>query len=139
MDREKSLLRTKAVQRLERDTMTELTYIDIGRETSKIPVRISYRIIELFSEGLYASPHKAIEELVSNAFDAGATNVHVILPHDRTTPEAAIVVIDDGEGMDADGLRKHWFIGVSDKRDLPALPKNRAVPPWSLPAPACPH
>lgn len=45
-------------------------FITVGKETGKIPVRISYRIIELFSDGLYSSPSKAIEELVSNAFDA---------------------------------------------------------------------
>ena len=28
-----------------------------------IEVRISYEIIKLFSEGLYQSPHKALEEL----------------------------------------------------------------------------
>lgn len=46
-------------------------FLTAGRETGKIPVKISYRIIELFSDGLYSSPHKAIEELVVNAFDAG--------------------------------------------------------------------
>ena len=33
--------------------MDEL-HISVGNQTSTIPVRISYRIIELFSEGLYA-------------------------------------------------------------------------------------
>jgi hypothetical protein len=48
-----------------------------GTETGKIDVRLSYGIVRLFSEGLYASPHKAIEELVANAFDAGAQRVAV--------------------------------------------------------------
>ena len=88
-----------------------------GKQISSIDVRISYRIIQLFSEGLYSSPNKAIEELVSNSFDAGATNVHVIVGADLLAPDAAIVVIDDGIGMDEDGLREHWLIGVSNKRD----------------------
>ena len=50
-----------------------------GSTTDQIDVRISLRIIQLFSEGLYSSPNKAVEELVSNSFDAGAENVHVIL------------------------------------------------------------
>ena len=58
-------------------------FYNIGPKKSDIEVRISYRIIQLFSEGLYSSPNKAIEELVSNAFDAGATSVHVILPADN--------------------------------------------------------
>ena len=39
-------------------------YATAGNETEKIDVRLSYRIVRLFSEGLYASPNKAIEELV---------------------------------------------------------------------------
>jgi len=41
-----------------------------GGVTDQIDVKISHRIIQLFSEGLYSSPNKAIEELVSNSFDA---------------------------------------------------------------------
>lgn len=88
-----------------------------GEKISDIEVRISYRIIQLFSEGLYSSPNKAIEELVSNSFDAGASNVHVIIPPDLRAEGAAIAVIDDGVGMDEVGLREHWLIGVSTKRD----------------------
>lgn len=92
-------------------------YINAGKETSKIRVRISHRIIELFSEGLYSSPHKAIEELVSNSFDAGAQNVNVLLSPDLLDPKATIVVIDDGEGMDEEGLSQHWIIGMSNRRN----------------------
>ncbi len=87
-----------------------------GNETDQIQVKISLRIIQLFSEGLYSSPNKAVEELVSNSFDAGAENVHIILSPDLRSPDATIAVIDDGEGMDADGLRKHWIIGESTRR-----------------------
>ena len=100
-------------------------FITVGKETGKIPVRISYRIIELFSDGLYSSPSKAIEELVSNAFDAGATNVHVILSPDRSEADATIIVADDGEGMDEAGLKQHWLIGISNKRALEKPPKGR--------------
>ncbi len=34
----------------------------IGVETGKIPVALSYRIIEPSSAGLYSSAHKAVEE-----------------------------------------------------------------------------
>ena len=47
-------------------------FSSIGRATDDIEVRLSYRIVELFSEGLYTSPSKAVEELVANSFDAGA-------------------------------------------------------------------
>jgi hypothetical protein len=100
-------------------------YSAAGQETEKIDVRLSYRIVRLFSEGLYASPNKAIEELVANSFDAGALRVAVLLPADFHDQGAAIAVVDDGEGMDAEGLKQHWLIGKSLKRDLAKLPLGR--------------
>src|SRR5229473_1636806 len=96
-----------------------------GRQTDRIDVRLSYRIVELFSEGLYASPNKAIEELVANAFDAGAQNVHLLISEDLSDQNATIAVIDDGVSMDAEGLKQHWLIGTSNKRDLVELPQGR--------------
>src|SRR6266849_5092428 len=96
-----------------------------GTVAEKIDVRLSYRIVSLFSEGLYASPNKAIEELVANSFDAGARRVAVFLPSDFHNQGATIAVLDDGEGMDDSGLKQHWLIGKSDKRDLAKLPLGR--------------
>jgi hypothetical protein len=98
----------------------------IGKQVGDIDVRLSYKIVELFSEGLYASPNKAIEELVANSFDAGAQKVAVFLPADFHAQGATIAVLDDGEGMDSGGLRQHWLIGISNKRALSKLPKARA-------------
>jgi hypothetical protein len=100
-------------------------FVSSGKETEKIDVRLSYRIVSLFSEGLYASPNKAIEELVANSFDAGARRVAVLLPADFHEQGATIAVIDDGEGMDIGGLKQHWLIGKSDKRELAKLPLGR--------------
>jgi len=96
--------------------MAEEEFVSLGQEIDTIDVRISHRIIKLFSEGLYSSSNKAVEELVSNSFDAGAQNVHVILSPDLTDPNATIVVIDDGEGMDVNALKEHWIIGRSTRR-----------------------
>ncbi|MGD0581162.1 MAG: ATP-binding protein [Bryobacteraceae bacterium] len=104
----------------------EPTFVTIGSTTDKINVRLSYRIIELFSEGLYASPIKAVEELVANSFDAGAQTVLVILSTNLHDQDASIVVIDDGEGMGVEGLKQHWLIGISNKRHLgDKLPRGR--------------
>src|SRR5262245_28737287 len=92
-------------------------FVSAGSSKSSIDVRISYRIIELFSQGLYRSPGKAVEELVANSFDAGATKVHVVISPDLVPKDATIAVIDNGIGMDEAGLRQHWLIGVSNKRD----------------------
>ena len=92
-------------------------FYEIGREDGTIDVKISYRIIQLFSEGLYSSPNKAVEELVTNSFDAGATDVHIVLSSDLRSDDASIAVLDNGVGMDRAGLERHWLIGESDKRE----------------------
>lgn len=84
-----------------------------------IPVAISYEIIRLFSEGLYQSPHKAVEELVSNSFDAGAKNVYVVTPRtgsDAPEEQDSLWVIDDGSGMDEEGFRRLWLVAESTKK-----------------------
>lgn len=95
---------------------TTQSFETTGASADTIDVKISHRIIQLFSEGLYSSPNKAVEELVSNSFDANARNVHVILSPDLRDEEATIAVIDDGEGMDVAGLKQHWIIGRSTRR-----------------------
>ena len=68
----------------------------IGTAIEQIPVSINYDIIRLFSEGLYRSPHKAVEELVSNSYDANARRVSVLLPEagDGTETLDPLWVID---------------------------------------------
>jgi hypothetical protein len=100
-------------------------YVSAGNEAEKISVQLSYGIVKLFSEGLYASPNKAIEELVANSFDAGARTVAVLLPDDFHGLGHTIAVLDDGEGMNAQGLHQHWLIGKSFKRALETLPLGR--------------
>lgn len=103
---------------------------EMGDEVTEIPVPISYDIIRLFSEGLYKSPHKAIEELVTNGYDADAHGVHVLLPDEEASDAprgpARLWVIDDGHGMDVAGFRKLWRIAHSDKADAPS---DAARPP----------
>ena len=104
-------------------------FASAGREVDKIPVPVNYDIIRLFSEGLYKSPYKAIEELVSNGYDAGAKRVHVLLPEepeDGASSMAPLWVIDDGRGMDAGGFRQLWRVADSNKDGLP--PPGGRVP-----------
>ena len=105
--------------------MSKIPFRDYRHQSEKIDVRLSYRIVRLFSEGLYASPNKAIEELVANSFDAGASHVSIFLPADFHDDTATIAVLDDGEGMDAAGLKLHWLIGKSFKRALEKPPRGR--------------
>lgn len=105
--------------------MPENPFHQVGTVTDKINVSISLQIIGLFSEGLYSSPNKAVEELVSNAFDADATKVHVAVSHDRGAADATIAVIDNGTGMGADGLKIHWVVGDSQKAKQRTTAKGR--------------
>ena len=105
---------------------TEL-FTTAGRTAGQIDVKISHRIIQLFSEGLYSSPNKAVEELVSNSFDAAAGNVHIILSPDLRDKDATIVVIDDGEGMNNEGLKKHWIIGESTRRRTDGSSRRKPI------------
>ena len=75
---------------------------------------MSYEIIKLFSEGLYQSPHKAVEELVANAYDAGAGHAWVFTARDEY-PEDSLWVIDDGSGMDSHGFEVLWHIADPHK------------------------
>lgn len=90
---------------------------DIGNKIDDIEVKISYRIIELFSAGLYSSPNKAFEELVCNSYDAFASEVSIFIPSDLTISDAYIWICDNGEGLDQKELKDLWRIGESVKKN----------------------
>lgn len=102
-----------------------MTFEDTGKKVDEINVDISYRIIELFSKGLYASPNKAFEELVSNSYDAFADKVAVYVPSDKATPDAVMWVCDNGEALNLNGLKDLWRIGESNKRAIDYTDKDR--------------
>ena len=88
---------------------------NVGQVVDEIGVEIGVRFLEHFSEQLYSSPHKAFEELISNAWDAGARSVYVEFPDDLAADDAAIMVLDDGSSMDAQGLHDLWKVAYSPK------------------------
>jgi hypothetical protein len=105
--------------------MAAQPFATIGKKTDQVVVSISYRIIELFSGGLYSSPNKAVEELVTNAYDALATDVRLLVPANVAAEDATIWVIDNGESMDVGGLHELWQIASSNKRvDEDARPRQ---------------
>ena len=77
-----------------------------GQKIDSIEVKISYRIIELFSAGLYSSPNKAFEELICNSYDAFADKVGVYVAPDLSVEGAKIWVCDNGESMDQEELKE---------------------------------
>lgn len=90
-----------------------------AKKIDDIEVSISYKIIELFSAGLYSSPNKAFEELICNSYDAYADKVSVYVSPDLSAENACIWVCDNGDGLDASELKQLWKIGESTKRTKP--------------------
>lgn len=86
-----------------------------GKLLEKVSVEIDYAIIEHFSKHLYGSPNKAVEELVSNGFDALASSVYVYVPGVFTNDH--VLVWDNGESMSVEHLHKLWWIAQSPKDD----------------------
>ena len=105
--------------------MNRANLTDFGEEIDRIRVEISYKIIELFSAGLYSSPNKAFEELICNSYDAFATKVSVYVSPDLTTEDAYIMVVDNGEGLSKEEFKELWKIGESTKRKYPERDKKR--------------
>jgi Histidine kinase-, DNA gyrase B-, and HSP90-like ATPase len=81
-----------------------------------ITVDISYDLIRQFSHQLYTNPRKAIEELVCNSYDAGATECHVRTPRDAAD---SLMVLDNGRSMDFAGLQALWRVAHSPKTANP--------------------
>ncbi|WP_186188690.1 ATP-binding protein [Burkholderia gladioli] len=84
-------------------------------------VALTNELVGLLSSQLYRTPIKAIEELVVNSFDADASECYVAVPSpdgfaSGSSPRV-VAVLDDGLGMDANGLLALWEIGKSRKRD----------------------
>ncbi len=84
-----------------------------GEKIDDVVLDIDYQIIEHFSRYLYGSASKAVEELVTNGFDAYAEEVYVYLPGPFASEHVA--VWDDGWSMDVSGLKGLWQIAASPK------------------------
>lgn len=89
-----------------------------GEPIADIEATFSPKFLGLLSHHLYSSSsNKAFEELVTNSWDADATNVYVQVPTDISTSDAAIYILDNGRSMNFDGLADLWAIASSSKRD----------------------
>jgi hypothetical protein len=91
-----------------------------GEKQSDLRVRISNELVQLLSDQLYQSPLKAIEELVVNAYDAGAKVCRLFVPDSSELAQENgrkfIAVFDNGTGLSAKGMVDLWHVGRSNKR-----------------------
>jgi hypothetical protein len=66
---------------------------------------------------MYSGAVPALAELISNAYDAMAQNVHITLPLDKAVQdEDKIVVTDDGHGMTFEEANTHYLTVGRDRR-----------------------
>ena len=70
----------------------------MSNEASYLTITVDKSHIITIGERLYEQSIELIRELVNNAYDADATRVDV------TVSEKEIVISDNGEGMDMEGL-----------------------------------
>jgi hypothetical protein len=81
----------------------------------KFPIDVAASVIADISAGIYRSPAGALKELISNAFDADASTVHI----STNGPDFdTFTCTDDGSGLTAERFKEIMrLIGGSTKRD----------------------
>ncbi len=91
----------------------------MSNEASYLTITVDKSHIITIGERLYEQSIELIRELVNNAYDADATRVDV------TVTEKEIIVADNGEGMDMEGLRQYFNVGSAEKLINPISPRFR--------------
>ncbi len=86
-------------------------------EPSFLNITVDKSHIITIGERLYEQSIELIRELVNNAYDADATRVDV------TVSEEEIMIADNGEGMDFEGLRQYFNVGSDLKLQHPRSPR----------------
>lgn len=99
---------------------------DLPKKES-VEIKVSARILRHISRGIYRTPAAALKELVSNAYDARATEVSI---NTGFPTFEKIIVTDNGDGISQLEFKKLvQQIGLSEKTAgeiLPQLPKADA-------------
>lgn len=70
---------------------------------------IGGELISILTRGMYPDPRDTLREYVQNGVDAEAKNIEIKIRGD------AIVIEDDGHGMDEQAMLKAIRVGISDK------------------------
>lgn len=77
--------------------------------TNSLKVTVDKSHIVTIGERLYGESVELVRELVNNAYDADATRVEISIS------DEAIVIRDNGTGMDFEGLKQYFNIGSQEK------------------------
>jgi len=81
--------------------------------SKKAYFKVDTKLAELLGE-TYRSTEDAVKELIDNAYDADAEEVHIILPKELT-PDPRIIVTDNGSGMKEKEVRSE-YLNVANSR-----------------------
>lgn len=87
--------------------------VDIERK-KEYPSEVAVQLVSHLSEGAYTTFAKAVKELVINAFDANATEVHLELNNDFTR----LTIYDNGDGMNSDQFKSEFARIAGSRRRL---------------------
>jgi hypothetical protein len=80
----------------------------------KAPLKTDERVLARITEGIYRQPSSALRELISNAYDADATEVTILTDAPRFSK---VIVRDDGNGLKPETLENLIeHIGASPKK-----------------------
>lgn len=95
----------------------------VQRKQTQENFEVDSALLSEIGEKLVTTPHVALSELVKNAYDADATEVHVTIGTDpRGLP--TVEVRDDGHGMTREAVHNFWMrIGTTNKEDDQFSPK----------------
>jgi hypothetical protein len=77
------------------------TFIDEG----SFPIQVNSEVVKHLSVGLYRNFARAVKELISNSYDADATEVKIKL----NLSNNSVIIRDNGNGMDLDALKNNFF------------------------------
>ena len=86
--------------------------------THEFEMVILGRIIEHLGSMMYKHRSPSIAELVANCWDAGAKEVWITVPteEDYSQAKSEIVIMDSGEGMNADSIQKCYMVVGRNRR-----------------------
>jgi hypothetical protein len=69
------------------------------------PIQVNSEVVKHLSVGLYRNFARAVKELISNSYDADATEVKIKL----NLSNNSLIIRDNGNGMDLDALKNNFF------------------------------
>ena len=70
-----------------------------------LPIEVNKEVVRHLSIGLYRNYALAIKELISNAYDAGATEIKIKLD----LKNKKIIIRDNGKGMDYNEFKDQYL------------------------------